>query len=249
MRRQTSPFAPIRSFAFAAAGVITLCASTASAAQPAAPAPAPAHTTTTTTRTEVSSPAGQPVVVVNNTSNPAPAAATPAPAPVPVVAPAPARTAAPAPAPTPVPSGGRIAVDLYPQPMAGPSPAEHRRLQLIAEKSRARSLRIAGWATLGGSYGFSALIGTTTIDTTSSGDRLRGYGYAMTIPVAGPFIAAFQTRSATGALFTTSLGVAQVVGLGMAIVGGHRYRRFKRDLSIAAAPTRGGAQVGVTMRF
>lgn len=244
MRRRSSMTAPIRSLALAAAGVVTLCASTAMAAQP--PAPAPAQTTTTT-RTEVSTPAGQPVVVVNNTANPTPAPA-PAPAPVPVVATAPAPVAT-APAPAPVPSGGHIAVDLYPQPMAGPTPEERRRLQLMSEQSRARSLRIAGWATLGGTYGFSALIGTVAIDTTSPGDRMRNYGLAMTVPVAGPFIAAFQTRSATGALLTTSLGVAQAVGLGMAIIGGHRYRRFKRDLSIAAAPTRGGAQVGVTMRF
>lgn len=221
MRRRSSMTAPIRSLALAAAGVVTLCASTAMAAQP--PAPAPASTTTTTTRTEVSTPAGQPVVVVNNTASPAPASA-PAPAPAPVIATAPVAVA---PAPVPVPSGGHIAVDLYPQPMAGPTPEERRRLQLVAEQSRARSLRIAGWATLGGTYGFSALIGTVAIDTTSPGDRMRGYGLAMTVPVAGPFIAAFQTRSATGALLTTSLGVAQAVGLGMAIIGGHRYRRFK----------------------
>ncbi|MCA9654558.1 MAG: hypothetical protein KC501_31880 [Myxococcales bacterium] len=246
MRRQSPFLRPIHSFAFAAASVVTLCATTASAAQPAAPAPAPAQQT----RTEVTAPAGTPVVVVNNTSNPTPAAA-PAPAVIPVVAPVPAPVVAtaPVPAPVPVPSGGHIAVDLYPQPMAGPSPAERRRLQLMAEQSRARSLRIAGWATLGGTYGFSALIGTISIDSTSPGDRMRGYGYSMVLPVAGPFIAAFHTRSATGALLTTSLGVAQAVGLGMALVGGHRYRRFKRDLSIAAAPTRGGGQIGVSMRF
>ncbi|MEX1369126.1 MAG: hypothetical protein AB1Z98_38720 [Nannocystaceae bacterium] len=241
MRRQSSLAAPIRSLAFATAftacGVLSLCATTASAAQPAAaPAPAPAQTT----RTEVTAPAGTPVVVVNNT---APAAA-PAPAPIPLVAPTPA----PASTPAPVPSGGRIAVDLYPQPMAAPSAAERQRLQLVAEHSRARSLRVAGWATLGSTYALSALIGTITIDNTSPG-RMRNYGYWMTVPVAGPFAAAFQTRSATGALLTTTLGVAQAAGLAMALVGGHRHRRFKRQLSLAAAPTRGGGHVGVTMRF
>ena len=242
------PSVSSRFVTLALGGLVSLCANVAFAAPAVAPAPAPATTTTTT---EARATDGNPVIVVNNTvaSTPAPAAA-PAPA---AVAPAPVATApapvvvAPAPTAT-VTMPAQVQVALTPQAMATPSAAELARLRKVAEVNKARGLRNAGWATLGSVYGVSALIGTITIDSTSPG-RMRNYGYSMVIPVAGPFIAAFHSRSATGALLTTTLGVAQAVGLGMAIVGGARHRRFKRDLTFAAAPTRGGGQVGVSMRF
>ncbi|MEM7154623.1 MAG: hypothetical protein AAF799_17375 [Myxococcota bacterium] len=241
------PSVSSRIVTLALGGFVSLCANVAFAAPAVAPAPAPATTTTTT---EARAADGNPVIVVNNT-----VASTPAPAPAPaVVAPAPAPVVA-TPAPTTVATvpatvtmPAQVQVAMTPQTMAAPSKAELARLRKVAEVNRARSLRNAGWATLGSVYGVSALIGTITIDSTSPG-RMRNYGYSMVIPVAGPFIAAFHSRSATGALLTTTLGVAQAVGLGMAIVGGARHRRFKRDLTFAAAPTRGGGQVGVSMRF
>jgi hypothetical protein len=242
MRRLSSPFAPSSSpfTAMVGACLVSLCATTAFAAQPAAAAPAPASTTT-----EVTAPAGSPVVVVNTTTVPAPA---PAPAPA-VAAPAPHPSwnvpVQPAPVAT-VPS--RIAVDFHPHPMAPPTAAQQARSFKVAEVSRARGLRIGGWATLGSSYAFSALVGTITIDTAGT-DRMRHFGYWMTVPVVGPFAAAFHSRSATGALLTTSLGVAQAAGLGMAIVGGFRHRRLKRELTLTAMPTRGGGYAGVSMRF
>lgn len=240
MRRHSSPFASSSRFAAAlgALGLASLCATAAIAAEPAAPAPAPA-----TTSTQVTAPAGNPVVVVNTT--------VPAPAPVvaPAPAPEPAKTAwvvpvQPAPAPA-VPN--RIAVDVYPQPMAQPTPEQIAQSRRMAELSHARNLRVGGWVTLGSTYLFSALIGTVAIDAGSQ--RIQRYGYWMTIPVAGPFGAAFQTRSATAALLTTTLGVAQAAGLGMALVGGARHRRLKRELTLTAMPTRGGGHVGLTMRF
>lgn len=248
MRRQSPDFARLsRSLSVVAAGVMWACASTAMAAP--APAPAPASQASST---EVSAPAGTPIVVVNNTTTttPAPAAAPAVVAPVPVAAPvatAPVATApaTPAAAPT-IPA--RISVDLTPHPMAPPSKAEWLRLQRVSEMSRARSLRAAGWATLGGTYGFSALIGTIALDSAGS-NRGRRYGAWMTLPVAGPFVSAFHTRTATGALVTTSLGVAQAAGLAMALIGGSRYRRLKRQLSLAAAPTRDGGRVAFSMRF
>ncbi len=242
MRRISPISAPMsRSLAVVTAGFISLGAATAVAAQPAAAPPsAPAPTTTTT---EVTTPS--PSVVVVNTTVPA---ATPAPAPDPSwTAPAPQPTAAPAPAPV-APTPNRLHVDLHPHPMAAPSPAERDRLRLVSERSRARSVAVAGWATLGGTYGFSALVGTIAIDS-SSDNRGHNYGVLMTIPVVGPFGAAFRTQTATGALLTASLGVAQVVGLSMALVGTVRHRRLKRQLTLAAAPTPGGGQVGVQMRF
>ena len=71
----------------------------------------------------------------------------------------------------------------------------------------------------------------------------------MTVPVVGPFAAAFNSRSATGALLTTSLGVAQLAGLSMALIGTARHRRLKRELSLAAMPTRDGGHVALSMRF
>lgn len=242
MRRHSSPFASSSRFAAAlgALGVVSLCATAAIAAEPDAVAPAPAPATSTT---QVTAPAGSPVVVVNTT------VPAPAPAAAPAVAPTPAKEAwmvpvQPAVAPA-LPS--HIAVDFHPQPMALPSPEEIARSRRMAELSHARSLRVGGWVTLGSTYLFSALIGTISIDTGS--ERIRNYGAWMLVPVAGPFGAAFQTRSATGALLTTTLGVAQAAGLGMAIVGGVRHRRLKRELTLTAMPTRGGGHVGLSMRF
>lgn len=225
--RRTTAFAPSsRPLALALGAFVSLCATTAVAAPTdVAPAPAPAPGTTTTT-TQVSGPAGTPVVIVNNT-------VMPAPAPAPVVIPT-----APA----------RLQVDLHPQPVAAPTAAQLERSRLMADQSRAQGLRVGGWATAGGVYGFSALIGTIAIDSAND-NRQRMYGGWMTVPVAGPFVAAFYSRTATGGLLTTTLGVAQAVGLGMAILGGHRYRQAKRRLMIAAAPTQGGGNVAVSMRF
>jgi hypothetical protein len=244
MRRHSSPFASSSRFAAALGGcLVAFCATAAVAAEPA-PAPAPAPATSSTT--QVTAPAGNPVVVVNTT----------VPAPAPAVAPAPAPAAAPAPAPAwvvpvqpaPAAAPSRIAVDLYPHPIADPTPEQIERSRRQAELDRARNLRVGGWVLLGTTYGLSALIGTIALDVAGS-DRIRAYGASMVIPVAGPFIGAFQTRSATGALLTVSMGAAQAAGLGMAIVGGSRHRRLKRELSLMAMPTRGGGHVGVSMRF
>lgn len=248
MRRHSSTFASSSRLAVAlgAFGALALCAVSAAAAEPA-PAPAPAATSST----QVTAPS--PSVVVVNTTVPA---AAPAVAPVPVVVPPAAAPAAepareawvvpvqPAAAPA-VPN--RIAIDFHPHPMAEPSPAQVARSRRMAELSHARNLRIGGWVTLGSTYLFSALIGTVSIDAGS--ERIQRYGYWMVVPVAGPFGAAFQTRSATGALLTTTLGVAQAAGLGMALVGGARHRRLKREMSLTAMPTRGGGHVGLSMRF
>lgn len=230
MRHFTSASAPSSSRLTAVVGacLVSLCATTAVAAEP------------TSSTTEVTTPAGTPVVVVTNTTVPASA---PAPAPAVAVAPAadPTWTVPVQPAPN------HIAVDLHPYPMAPPTIEQQIYSRKLADVSRARSLRVAGWATLGGSYAFSALIGTIAIDTGNR--RMHNYGVWMTVPVVGPLAATFQTRSATGGLFTAMLGATQVAGLAMAIVGGARHRRFKRELQLTAMPTQGGGHVGMSMRF
>jgi hypothetical protein len=79
-----------------------------------------------------------------------------------------------------------IRVDVHPHPMETPkmAPVDHARLRLVADTSRARNLMIAGWATLGSTYAFSALTGTIAIDTAGS-RRMHNYGAWMTIPIAG----------------------------------------------------------------
>ncbi|MCA9706763.1 MAG: AAA family ATPase [Myxococcales bacterium] len=131
---------------------------------------------------------------------------------------------------------------------------QHRRLEQAradkkAEKGRALGLAAAGWSLLGSTYLMSALIGTISIDVADGDARLRRFGTWMTVPVAGPFAAAFNARSATGTLFTTTLGLAQAAGFTMALIGTSRHRRAKRDLQLMAMPTRGGGHLGVRMRF
>lgn len=243
MRCSSPSFAPSSRLAAAfGALVVALCANGARAAEPGAvapsPAPAPAPAPASSSSTQVTAPAGNPVVVVNTT--------VPAPAPAPAPAPDPSWGAPQQPAVAPVPS--HIVVDVRPQPMAPLDEAQLERSRRMTALSNAQSLRIGGWATLGSTYILSALIGTIAIDLAGR-ERIRNYGYWMVVPVAGPFGAAFQTRSATGALLTTALGAVQVAGLGMALAGGARYRRLKRELTLTAMPAPGGGHVGMTMRF
>lgn len=182
------------------------------------------------------------------TSTAAPAAA-PAPAPAPWVIQPIEPAPAPAPAPAPV-MPTQVRVDMYPHPMAPPSRDELARLKLVSETSRAHGLAVAGWATLGGTYAMSALIGTIAMDTAEGSRRRKLYGGWMTIPVGGPFVAAVYARSSTGKLLTASLGIAQGVGLVVGVLGSVRHRRLKRRMSIAAAPMpEGGGTVAVSGRF
>ncbi len=222
--------------AIAGAAMISMTAATASAAQPAVPpAPGPAHTT------EVATPNGDTVVVVNTTTTSTPAPA-PAPVAVAVAAPAPVPVVAPAPAPV------ANSTDVPPPPVPRPSRHEQALAEKKSEKGKAMGLAIGGWAMFGSTYFVSALIGTVTLDTTTE-PHMRRFGRWMTLPVAGPFGAAFNARSATGTLFTTTLGLAQAAGFTMAVIGTARHRRAKRDLRLMAMPTRNGGQFGMSMRF
>jgi hypothetical protein len=240
-------------------------ATTAAAAQPAAPAPAPAPVVTAPAPapvvvTPAPAPAPAPVVVPSSGHTTVIVNTPPAPAPAPtpwVIAPIEPRSAPvtcpvppPAPAPAPVVVPTQIRVDWTPQPMKPPSKEELARLRLVGETSRAHGLAVAGWTTLGAGYVMSALVGTIAMDTADGSRRRTLYGGWMTIPVGGPFIAAFYARSNTGGLFTAALGVTQVAGLAMGMVGSVRHRRLKRQLTLAAAPMpNGGGAVAVSGRF
>lgn len=130
------------------------------------------------------------------------------------------------------------------QPIDPPDPDHLARLRHRAAISRAKTMTIGGWSTVGVSYLFSAIAGTTALDiATAPDDPLRRYGRRMLIPVAGPIMAAFEARTASGALLTALLGVGQVVGLGVATVGHVRLRRLRRELRLSASPT------SIAMRF
>lgn len=231
MRHLRQSFVPTSSRVLALVGAcaVSLSAGAASAAQPAA-APAPAPTTTT----EVAAPSDGSVVVVSTTTTPAPAPAAVAPAP------------ASAPAAAPV----IVAPTVEPPPASDPAldRLDAARARKQAEKGRALGLAAAGWSVWGSTYLLSALIGTASIDLGDTAQQRR-YGTWMTVPVAGPFFAAFNARSATGTLFTTTLGLAQAAGFTMAVIGTARHRRAKRDLQMMAMPTYGGGHIGVRMRF
>ena len=66
---------------------------------------------------------------------------------------------------------------------------------------------IAGVAVLASTYAASSLAGAIIFDT-GDDSRRRNFGRRMMIPVVGPFLAATQSGSATGAWFTSLLGVA-----------------------------------------
>jgi hypothetical protein len=105
----------------------------------------------------------------------------------------------------------------------------------------------SGWALFGSMYLSSALVGTASIDLAGDDERQRAYGQRMLLPVAGPFMAAFATRSATGALMTAMVGAAQATGLVLASVGHMRLRRLRREATLTASVA--GPAVGLRMRF
>lgn len=192
----------------------------------AAPAPAPPPTVTQT------SPAAAPTPTAPLSATPSSAApASAAPSSAPTAAPLPIARIASAPSP------------VAPSPVAAATPSP----QPPAKRTRSgHGLVIAGLSVLGTSYAIASLSGALGADSGS-----QQWGARMMLPVVGPFLAARHSRSYTGAWFTGLFGVAQVSGLIMTAVGVRRLRRYNRarHLSVAAAPTRHGAQLGASMRF
>ncbi|MBV1857076.1 MAG: hypothetical protein KUG77_01600, partial [Nannocystaceae bacterium] len=77
-------------------------------------------------------------------------------------------------------------------------------------------------------------------------------GRALTIPVAGPFIAMHFTNSARRKYWQAVNGGIQASSLAMAIIGSRMYakhRRAKRRAQVTASASPQGAQVGMSMRF
>lgn len=125
-----------------------------------------------------------------------------------------------------------------PAPLPAPRPAP-------LPTRTGRPMMIAGISLLASTYVISSLSGALAADNGHT-----RWGRRMLIPIAGPFLAAPVTRSYTAAWFTGLLGVAQLAGFTLWAVGGARHRKFKRrQMSFAAAPTRGGGSAALTVRF
>jgi hypothetical protein len=119
---------------------------------------------------------------------------------------------------------------------------------------------IAGIATLGGGYLFTALVGMTMLsqDSTEPGTtcvNCESVGSKLLIPVIGPFLAIPEADGSDGKVVATMLGAVQVAGLVMTIAGiaqfassgpsaTTREARRSRDLNFVAAPLPSGGGFG-----
>lgn len=113
--------------------------------------------------------------------------------------------------------------------------------------ARGRSMMVAGWATLGGAYALSLVVGIPVYavvidpcsDATGAGDDLCGAGYGVTIgimavPLVGPAIVAvemFKYGSAQAKGFGAFLlvdALIQIAGLAVAIAGHVTFERGQK---------------------
>jgi len=203
-----------------------------------------------------------PIIVLLATGG-AHAKAEPAPAPTPAPAPAPAPATTTDPAenngwgPEPAPAATPPAATAPPA-AATPGavdPAEEERLWRLRQHNRFKGIMISGFTTLGAVYGVSVLIGALSIDFARDDDneRQRQYGRRMMIPLGGPFAAAPVSRSATLGVLTVAAGLGQLLGLSMGIAGAVKLRDFpnpnKPRFAFGVMPTRGGAHMGLSLRF
>lgn len=186
---------------------------------------------------------------------PAPAPATTAAEPAPAPAPAPADAATPesngweaepAAAPAPVPTTA---------PPPAVDPAEEERQWRLKQHNRYKGMMVSGFVTLGTVYGVSVLIGALAIDIgrEDGNERRQQYGRRMMIPLAGPFAATPVSRSATLGVLTVAAGLGQLLGLSLGIAGAVKMREFpnpnQRKFAFGLMPTRGGAHMGLSLRF
>jgi len=121
---------------------------------------------------------------------------------------------------------------------------------------------IAGLATFGGSYLFTALVGLTALDYENEHPgtictNCDSVGTALLIPIAGPWIAMGDANTDTGGPAVCAiLGLAQATGVVLSIVGIMRYsasgqpeattasRHGISDMTLGFAPVRGGGGIG-----
>ena len=149
-----------------------------------------------------------------------------------------------------------------PERAYGPRPANRQRAR---PPSRSKGLLIAGIATLGGTYLFSALVGAMLLSglVTPPGAtclNCETAGIPLLIPIAGPWIALPHANEATGGQVVMAiLGIAQAAGVILTGVGIAVFATSgpKREESLALlprvdlqlAPLPGGGYLGLRGAF
>lgn len=233
----------------------------ASPAEPASAAPSSVEPTRPAQTAEAPSP-----TTPSEAASPAPDQAQPA-----QQQPAPQQPATQQPAVQPPASPQQRGVPAY-QPAPPVAPAPHyppppRRVW------RGKGLMIAGWSIFGATYLISTLVGTTAIDQArcdrgggfdegdlgcTTDESRRRYGRRMLVPVVGPFMAVATEYGDPEAVF---LGINQVAGLVMGIVGTIRYvstgrrglatlrLRDGRALALDLGPTTAGGFARAALSF
>lgn len=138
-------------------------------------------------------------------------------------APAPAPAAATEPQPVPPP----VTTDTAP---IAPPPQQPVR--------RKKGLMIAGIATFGGGYLFSALVGyllysEATVPKNAECLNCQTAGGRMFIPLVGPFLAIPVARKPTGPVVAGAMGGVQVIGATLAVIGIVQYVNSGKEAQVA----------------
>jgi len=80
-------------------------------------------------------------------------------------------------------------------------------------------------------------------------DRRRQWGLRMLIPVAGPFAAIPVSRTGLSAAWAGVLGLLQVTGATLGIVGAVQFSQSGRELSLHFLPAGQGGMLAGRLRF
>ncbi|MBN2801513.1 MAG: hypothetical protein JXR91_00310 [Deltaproteobacteria bacterium] len=124
-----------------------------------------------------------------------------------------------------------------------------------------KGLMIAGWAILGGGWAFSVLTGAMllsemTVDPGEECLNCTTTGSRLMIPLAGPFLAIPYADEGAGQVVAGTLGIIQVTGLIIGIVGTAKYSFQKKRyynqstrLQINAGATSTSAAITASFRF
>jgi hypothetical protein len=173
------------------------------------------------------------------------------------------------PGPTEVPPAAPAAAPPPPAPQyyQAPPPASYQYME--AERApyarpprRSKGLMIAGFATLGGSYLFSVLVGALLLSqqTVEPGEICINCdkGSLFFIPIAGPWIAIPYADGGDGKAVSVIMGLAQLTGVALTIAGitkfvksGRPSARLERApaLALQLLPTPHAAQASLRLRF
>ena len=97
-----------------------------------------------------------------------------------------------------------------------------------------KKMMVAGWGIFGGMYLLSAILGSTMLDSNDPNqneecENCRDVGMRLFIPIVGPFWATPRAEGTDEKALTTFLGVSQVAGLTIALIGTIRYAIKKRQ--------------------